>query len=185
MNIVCIKGNSYLIQRSLASLRMIVPAEAASGGNTQHLLQGGSNCKASPALSKEVNHLTSKGPIQIQLVCNAMNNCEHTYCVATVLHGWPRTQPLKGHCTYTSWTHWQFSADPYNYIYNFGWLVGHVFSWFVLGFLNLVVSGRVDSALGLRLFQSTTIYTQYQKYKGILSHFHLTNHIPFLFLLLQ
>lgn len=90
MNILCIKGNSYLIQRSLA-VRMFMPREAASQEDTQHLLKGGSNCKASPALSKEVDHLTSKGPIQILLVCDAMNICEHTHCVAAVLHGWPRT----------------------------------------------------------------------------------------------
>lgn len=52
-------------------------------------------------------------------------------------------------------------------------------------FFNLVVSEHIDPALGLRIFHSTTIDTQYQKYKGILSHFHFTNQIPFLFLLLQ
>lgn len=154
---------------------MITPQKAASQGNTQHSLKGGSDCKASPALSKEADHMTSKGPTQIQLVCNAVNICEHMYCVATVLHGWPRTQPLKGLCIHTSWTHWQFSADPYNFIYNFGWLVEVFFSWFGLGFFNLVVSGHVDSALGLRIFHPTTIYTQCLKLKGILSHLRLTS----------
>lgn len=104
MDRACSTGNADFIQRSLP-VRRIVPQEAASQGNTQHLLKGGSDCKASPALSKEADHLTSKGPIQIQLVCNVMNICEHTYCVATVLHGWPRTRPLKGRCIHTSWTH--------------------------------------------------------------------------------
>lgn len=67
-----------------------LPQEAASQGNTQLLLRGGSNCKASPAVSKKVDHFTSKDPIQIQLVCNAMCICEHIYCVDTVLHDWPR-----------------------------------------------------------------------------------------------
>lgn len=42
-----------------------LPQEAASQGNTQLLLRGGSNCKASPAVSKKVDHFTSKDPIQI------------------------------------------------------------------------------------------------------------------------
>lgn len=68
-----------------------LPQEAASQGDTLLSLKGGSNCKASPAVCKDVDHLTSKAPIQIQLVCNAMNICEHIYFVDTVLHGWPRT----------------------------------------------------------------------------------------------
>lgn len=132
MDRVCSKGDADSIQS--LPVRMIMHQKAASQGNTQRLLKGGSDCKASPVLSKEADHMTSKGPTQIQLVCNAMNICEHMYCVATVLHGWPRTQPLKGHCIHTSWTHWQFSADPYNFIYNFGWLVEVFFSWFGLVF---------------------------------------------------
>lgn len=59
MNIVCIMGNSYLIQS--LSVRMIMAQEAASQGNTQHLLKGGSNCKTRLSLSKQVDHFTSKG----------------------------------------------------------------------------------------------------------------------------
>lgn len=51
MNRVCSKGNSDLIQRSLAVM-MIMPQEASSQGNTQQLPKSGSNCKASPALNQ-------------------------------------------------------------------------------------------------------------------------------------
>lgn len=46
-------------------------------------------------------------------------------------------------------------------------------------FFNLVIARHTDAALGLRIFHPTILYTQYYKYKGNLSHFHLTNHIPF------
>lgn len=33
------------------------------------------NCKAGPAFRREVNDMISKGPFQIQLLCNAMKTC--------------------------------------------------------------------------------------------------------------
>lgn len=131
MNIVCIMGISYLMQRSL-TVKMIMAWEATSQVNTQHLLKGGSNCKTSPALSKQVDHFTSKGlhPNSASVQCYEYlwTHLLCSYCSSWLAKNAATQSKLQvGHTDRPQQIH---------IIYNFCWFRGVFFSWFILGFFK-------------------------------------------------